>query len=92
MVIVNIDSIPPSDYATAFESAGMTGNVYQPAGAVTAVDAWPTLGSMIENGGRMVVFMDYSADYNSVGWIIDGQSASVGRRMEVGRSADDRRC
>jgi hypothetical protein len=50
----------------------MTSNVYQPAGAVTAIDAWPTLGSMIESGGRMVVFMDYAADFNSVGWIIDG--------------------
>jgi hypothetical protein len=72
LVIVNIDTIEPSTYASAFDAAGMTSNVYQPAGAVTAIDAWPTLGSMIESGGRMVVFMDYAADFNSVGWIIDG--------------------
>lgn len=71
LVIVNIDTIEPSTYASAFDAAGMTSNVYQPAGAVTAIDAWPTLGSMIENGGRMVVFMDHAADFNSVGWIID---------------------
>jgi hypothetical protein len=73
MVIVNSDSIPPSTYASAFDQAGVTSVTYKPTSAVTTIDAWPTLGSMIENGGRMVVFMDYNADFTSVSWIIDGE-------------------
>jgi hypothetical protein len=73
MIIVNSDSIPPSTYASAFDRAGVTSVTYKPTSAVTTIDAWPTLGSMIENGGRMVVFMDYNADYTSVNWIIDGE-------------------
>jgi hypothetical protein len=91
LVIVNIDTIEPSTYASAFDAAGMTSNVYQPAGAVTSVDAWPTLGSMIESGGRMVVFMDYSADFNSVGWIIDGGFTRGGMKCRTGDDREARR-
>lgn len=71
MVIVNSDTISPATYATAFASAGLNETVYIPTSATTEVTAWPTLGSMIESGQRMVVFMDYNADYTSVSWIID---------------------
>jgi hypothetical protein len=74
MIIVNSDSIAPSTYATAFDSAEMTSVTFKPTSAVTTLDSWPTLSSMIEGGGRMVVFMDYQADFTSVPWIIDGES------------------
>ena len=73
MIIVNSDSIAPSTYATAFDTAQLTSVTFKPTSSVTTLDSWPTLSSMIEGGGRMVVFMDYQADFNSVPWIIDGE-------------------
>lgn len=61
----------------------MTDSVYKPTTATIAVDAWPTLVNMIEGGGRVVVFMDYAADYSSVSWIMDGSLSFPTDQREI---------
>ena len=35
---------------------------------------WPTLGTLIDSGKRLVTFMDANADFTAVPYIIDGTS------------------
>ncbi|ORX37817.1 PLC-like phosphodiesterase [Kockovaella imperatae] len=71
IVIVNSDSLPPTAYESAFQSSGLQSHVYSPPSAAIAFNAWPTLGSLIDAGTTVVVFMNYDADFNQVPWIID---------------------
>jgi hypothetical protein len=73
ILIVNSDNLPASDYVGPFTDSGVFKSVYTPTTATISVSNWPTLGSMIDSGGRVVVFMDNQADFGSVPWIIDGQ-------------------
>jgi hypothetical protein len=44
---------------------------YTPPSASLQFTAWPTLGTLIGNNQRLVVFMDAEADFTSVPYIID---------------------
>jgi hypothetical protein len=50
---------------------------YVPSGSTVSRDEWPTLGTMVDSGKRLVVFMDYGADFSAAPYIMDGQSPSV---------------
>lgn len=69
--MVNINNHKPADFQTIFQAAGLDKLAYSPAQAATSVDQWPTLGSLIDAGTRLVVFLDNSADFTAVPWIID---------------------
>jgi hypothetical protein len=71
ILIVNSDNLPPTAYTSAFDSAGLTNYTYSPSSSSTTLSAWPTLGTLIDAGTRVVVFMDYDASFSSVPWIID---------------------
>jgi len=71
LLLVNIDDLPPSNYAPIFQAVGLDQMVWTPPSAAIATNAWPTLGSMIDSGQRLVVLMDYEADFTSVPYIID---------------------
>ena len=71
IVMVNIDDLPPTDFATDFVSAGLDQYAYSPSSASLSVSDWPTLGDMIDSGKRVVVFMDTEADFTSVSYIVD---------------------
>lgn len=47
--------------------------MYTPTSATISVGNWPTLGEMIDAGGRVVVMMDAQADFGTVPWLIDGE-------------------
>jgi hypothetical protein len=69
--MVNSDGLKPTDYAPVFEAAGIASMAYSPPTATLPAADWPTLGSMIDSGKRVVVLMDYDADFDSVPYIIN---------------------
>ncbi|KII94109.1 hypothetical protein PLICRDRAFT_153469 [Plicaturopsis crispa FD-325 SS-3] len=71
LLIVNSDDLPPSQYASVFQAAGLDTLSYAPSSSAVTAANWPTLGSMIDSGKRLVTFMDASADFTSVPYIID---------------------
>jgi hypothetical protein len=73
LLIVNSDGLSPTQYDTVFKAVGLDTLSYTPPSAVTVNTGWPTLGSMIDSGKRLVTFMDEKADFTSVAYIIDGR-------------------
>ena len=71
-MIVNSDSFSATDYDAVFKAVGLDALSYAPTSAVTKNTAWPSLGSMIGSGKRLVTFMNYHADFTAVPYIIDG--------------------
>jgi len=72
LLIVNSDGVNPTQYDAVFKAVGLDVLSYAPVSAVTANTAWPSLGSMIDSGKRLVTFMDAGADFTAVPYIIDG--------------------
>ncbi|KUI72936.1 hypothetical protein VM1G_08399 [Cytospora mali] len=70
MLLTNGDAIAVADYASVFSSVGLDKYVFTPSGTLS-LDEWPTLQTMIDNGTRLVVWMDYHADTSSVSYILD---------------------
>ena len=56
-------------WAPAFEASGVAPLTYVPPHTPMKRTEWPTLGSMIDSGKRVVVFMDYNVD-GSVDYIL----------------------
>ncbi|KAI0275056.1 PLC-like phosphodiesterase [Gloeopeniophorella convolvens] len=71
LLIVNSDGFKPTDYDTVFKAAGLDSLSYAPPSASVPVGSWPSLGSLIDSGKRLVTFMDAGADFTSVPYIID---------------------
>ncbi|KAG9314181.1 PLC-like phosphodiesterase [Chiua virens] len=70
LLIVNSDDFPPTAYDSVFKGAGLDTMSYAPSSASLTASQWPTLGSLIDSGKRLITFMDASADFNSVPYII----------------------
>ncbi|CBQ68490.1 conserved hypothetical protein [Sporisorium reilianum SRZ2] len=70
LLIVNADDLPASTFATAFQSTGLASKAYAPGSAALTRYAWPTLGSLIDSGKNLVVFIDNSADVSTVPYIL----------------------
>ncbi|KAF5388503.1 hypothetical protein D9757_004603 [Collybiopsis confluens] len=71
LLIVNIDDLAASAFAPAFEAAGVTSMSFQPSVASMAASSWPTLGELIDNGTRLVTFLDNHSDLGSVPYLLD---------------------
>lgn len=71
LLIVNSDSIAPTSFDSVFQAAGLASLSYIPPAASQPFTAWPTLGSMIDKGTRLVTFLDTGANFASVPYIID---------------------
>ncbi|KAF9229054.1 PLC-like phosphodiesterase [Gyrodon lividus] len=71
LLIVNSDGFPPTTYDSVFKGAGLDTMSYAPPSASIPATQWPTLGSLIDSGKRLITFMDASADFNAVPYIID---------------------
>jgi len=69
--MVNIDNKPASEFASIFQAVGLDKKAYSPSAATVTVSDWPTLGSMIDAGTTLVAFMDNTADFSSVPYLID---------------------
>lgn len=70
LLIVNIDGVPVSQYDQVFKTVGLDVVSFAPPTSPLTAASWPTLGSMIDSGKRLVTFMDHGAD-GSVPYIID---------------------
>lgn len=71
LLIVNSDYRNVTDYAPDFEASGILDYIYLPPKRPMRLGDWPTLGEMILANTRVVVFMDYMADYQQVPYILD---------------------
>jgi len=71
LLIVNSDGVSSSLYDTVYKAVGLDALSYAPPSAVTVNTAWPSLGSMIDSGKRLVTFLDTGADFTTVPYIID---------------------
>lgn len=56
LLITNQDGLPGPAFDAVFRAAGIQGYGFAP-GTNLTLDQWPTLGQMIDNGQRLVVFM-----------------------------------
>lgn len=82
ILLVNIDNQPATSFATAYTTAGLDKLAYAPPQATTANDGWPTYGQLIDAGTPLVTFMDNTADFANVPYIIDGEFPSRASRVE----------
>lgn len=59
LLLTNGDSVPVSLFDEAFVGAGLREYAFVPGSSPKplAIDAWPTLGALIEQGKRLVVFL-----------------------------------
>jgi len=71
LLIVNIDNLLPSAYDPVFKAVGLDKLSYAPTAAAVPASQWPTLGTMIDNGSRLVTFLDNAADITSVPYLLD---------------------
>lgn len=58
LLLTNGDAISVTDFAGVFEAAGLKEYVFTPSGTL-ALDQWPTLQTMIDDGTRLVVWMGW---------------------------------
>lgn len=73
LLIVNIDDQTASVFDTVFKAAGVDTISFAPSTSVITASSWPTLGSLIDAGTRLITFLDNGADLTTVPYLIDGQ-------------------
>ena len=73
LLLVNGDNVNASMFGKIFESVGLADMAFVPSTGKKklSMDAWPTYSEMIENGTRLIVFLDTGADQASVPYILD---------------------
>jgi len=71
LLLVNIDNQPISSFASVFAAVGLDKISWSPPSAQIGTSAWPTLGSMIDAGQRLVTFIDNGADFATAPYLID---------------------
>lgn len=70
LLITNGDDIPVSKFADVFSAVGLEQYAFTPSGALS-LDQWPTLQTLINDGTRLVVWMDYNSDTATTPYILD---------------------
>lgn len=72
ILIVNVDSQPVASFAAAYTTASLVDISYAPKTIAVTVDYWPTLGTLIDRGKRIVSFIDSGADVSAAPYLNDG--------------------
>ncbi|KAI6007145.1 PLC-like phosphodiesterase [Pisolithus albus] len=70
ILVVNSDGFPPTAYDSLYKSVGLDTVSYAPQSASMPASQWPTLGTLIDSGTRLITFMDANANFTSVPYII----------------------
>ncbi|KAJ1922195.1 hypothetical protein H4219_000057 [Mycoemilia scoparia] len=65
----NVDSFAPKEIASNFEAVGLDKYAFAPNITDGSID-WPTLGDMVNDNKRLVVFSDRSANTKEVPWLL----------------------
>lgn len=73
ILLVNIDNQPATSFGTIYSQVGLDKLSYSPSAATIDTSAWPTYGALIDAGTRLVTFMDNTASFDDVPYIIDGE-------------------
>jgi len=71
ILIVNIDNQSAASIGAIYDAAGVSALSFIPSSQPLTFTAWPTLGSMIDSGKRLVTFLDNSADTATVPYLLD---------------------
>lgn len=71
ILIVNSDLTTVENFVPAIQNSGLAEYLYTPKYVPQHKDQWPTLGEMILNHERAVVFMDYNANQTAAPYILD---------------------
>ncbi|KAF9886820.1 hypothetical protein FE257_011067 [Aspergillus nanangensis] len=73
LLLTNGDSVPVTRFDETFNKADIKKYTFVPDSSpkVLAIDSWPTIGQLINKGTRLVVFLDYGANMNTVPYILD---------------------
>jgi hypothetical protein len=71
LIVVNIDNLPATTFSQSFTSAGLDQYAYSPSDSALSINEWPTMGSLIDSGKRVMIFMDNQADFSQVPWLMD---------------------
>ena len=75
LLIVNSDNLNATQYDAVFKSVGLDTISYTPASPSLPASGWPTLGSLIDAGTRLLTFLDNGADPTTVPYLLDGNSS-----------------
>ncbi|RKO87528.1 hypothetical protein BDK51DRAFT_34727 [Blyttiomyces helicus] len=67
LIFENHSGIPGATLQSLFQAAGLINSLYTPASATAA---WPTLGSMVSSGKRLVVFSDVLNATSAQPWVL----------------------
>uniref|UniRef100_A0A0W0EU80 PLC-like phosphodiesterase n=1 Tax=Moniliophthora roreri TaxID=221103 RepID=A0A0W0EU80_MONRR len=71
LILTNPEGLSVSDVRKPiFDKSGLTPFAFVPGTDALKASDWPTLGSMIQSGKRLVVFMDSNADVSKVDFIL----------------------
>ena len=72
LLIVNSDNLAATQFASVFVAAEVDSMSYSPQSASLPASGWPTLGSLINAGTRLVTFLSTTASFQAVPYLIDG--------------------
>lgn len=73
ILIVNSDNLAPTQFASIFAAAQVDSMSYAPQSASFPASGWPTLGSLIDAGTRLVTFLSTTASFDAAPYLIDGE-------------------
>ncbi|KAF9460129.1 PLC-like phosphodiesterase [Collybia nuda] len=71
LLIVNIDNVAVAQYDSIFKAASLDTISFVPEVSPVPASGWPTLGSMIDSGKRLVTFLDNGAESGSVPYLLN---------------------
>jgi len=71
ILLVNINNEPAEVFAEVYEAAGLSDVSYSPTSSTPSLSDWPTLGTMIASGQRLVSFLDNGANFSTAPYLID---------------------
>lgn len=83
LLIVNSDDLDASQYDTVFKAVGLDTVSYVPQTTPVPASGWPTLGSMIDSGNRLVTFLDNGGGNASAPYLLDGMVIHIFRRVTL---------
>ncbi|KZT36581.1 PLC-like phosphodiesterase [Sistotremastrum suecicum HHB10207 ss-3] len=70
ILLVNINNLAASSFGSVFQSTGLVPMSYVPTSTPMTTSQWPSLGSMIDAGTRLVTFMDNGANDTNFPFLI----------------------
>lgn len=67
----NADKLGPAAFRDPLRASGLAPWVYVPPVAAMTLDDWPTLEELIRQGTRVVIMLDYGANFTEEPWLLD---------------------